>query len=207
MWVFCLVRALWLTLRATQIDEWWFPPPPPPPPLSNNNTNTSSSTTLSNALASVLRTARGREFCFLTFPSFIMHGHDAHWASNTSNLAARTAHPRVDFAFRDGQPNYVYRKSIARVDNAFIATSHVFGSCRGALEDTYVLPETRVGVNDGCWKSHCGVSVPQWGAMHHFYALFHNDDDRWKNRAGVLLPKHLVKKWAVDLIVRDEFAM
>jgi len=162
---------------------------------------------LLNTLATVLRRARDWDFCFLTFPSFIMHGHDAHWASNKSRLAARTAHPRLDFAFRDGEPNYVYRKSIARTANAFVATSHVFGSCRGALEGTFVLPETHVGVNDSCWKSHCGVSVPQWGVMHHFYALFHNDDDAWKNRAGVLLPKRLVTKWAVEKIVRDEFAL
>jgi len=191
----CLYHAKMVSefVGAWDIDEWWFPRP-----------NATRPDELHGSLSRALQRVRHLDFCFLTFPSYVMHGHDNDWGGDRSkrldggNPLNRTGRVLFDFRWRDSEVNFVYRKSVARSRNAFLATSHVFGSCRSsnasssssslalAVVPPIVRPTVMISPDDDCWKPHCGITYFQHGTggvMRHFYPLFHSDLEHWKVRA------------------------
>jgi len=175
----CLYHAKTVSefVAAWDVDEWWFPANP--------------TAKLADALKTAVVSVADRDWCFVTFvrlrlhasltaqPSLVMHAHDAKWGEDPTKLqdggdsTKRSGHALRDFRWRDSNFNYIYRKSLARTRNAFLATSHVFGSCRNASSaGAFALPKTRNSVSDGCWRSDCAVTLNETGVMRHYYPYF-----------------------------------
>ena len=117
------------------------------------------------------------DWCFISFPSHSI------WQQLETRVPKKDIRNVADvFQIRQSAANmsYVWKKSVAKVKNAFNAGFHTFGSClRNGRPRSY----HRIGPNKHgpTPKDACAVHMADFATMHHYLGLFYGGHDHSKS--------------------------